>query len=415
MKALRYYRLVDSKQGKVLFGFFFFAMLLLSRNTLFTSTIIGFAQSQITMFALVGLVGLVFLAVNRKNLKEILTDRRMLAAVLLSVIMLAPMVLKRDWQTMYLSVLLCLFVAVFFSFFISYRELARYFVLIMVALGIYSILAEYLLSAMVEAGHFSAPVVYYSESRSFYSFYVAFTVIKNGYFRNYGIFREPGLYQFFLLLALYLNNYAMNWKKEWQLWTVNGILAATMLTTFSTIGVTAMGLFAVVLFFDRKLYHNKQFLRIMIVCAMVGIILLAVVILRQGSLYRTLRTMVQKLFVINDSSGSRYEAIFKNIQFFLQHPLLGAGFKETLYAVKHNTASTLLLYAVYGVAGGTLNVLAWAALIWEKERKLWLNLLLLMTMIMAVNTQNFTTDVFFWLFPTMALVERGIRLVEKKQ
>jgi hypothetical protein len=244
---------------------------------------------------------------------------------------------------------------------------------------------------------------------------LAFTVIKNGYFRNYGIFREPGLYQFFLLLALYLNNYAMNWKKEWQLWTVNGILAATMLTTFSTIGVAAMGLFAVVLFFDRKLYQNKQFLRIMIVCAMVGIILLAVVILRQGSLYRTLRTMVQKLFVINDSSGSRYEAIFKNIQFFLQHPLLGAGFKETLYAVKHNTATTLLLYAVYGVAGGTLNVLAWAALVWEKERKLWLNLLLLMTMIMAVNTQNFTTDVFFWLFPTMALVERGIRLVEKKQ
>ena len=285
----------------------------------------------------------------------------------------------------------------------------------MVALGIYSILAEYLLSAMVEAGHFSAPVVYYSESRSFYSFYLAFTVIKNGYFRNYGIFREPGLYQFFLLLALYLNNYAMNWKKEWQLWTVNGILAATMLTTFSTIGVAAMGLFAVVLFFDRKLYQNKRFLRIMIVCAMVGIILLTVVIFRQGSLYRTLRTMVIKLFVINDSSGSRYEAIFKYIQFFLQHPLLGAGFKETLYAVKHNTSSTLFLYAVYGFAGGTLNVLAWAALIWEKERKLWLNLLLLMTMIMAVNTQNFTTDVFFWLFPTMALVERGIRLVEKKQ
>ena len=292
-----------------------------------------------------------------------------------------------------------------------WSQLAR--VAVLVILSVYSLLAEYLFSAMVEAGWFSAPVVAYSESRSLYNFLLSFTVIKDNYFRNYGIFREPGLYQFFLLLGLYLNNYAWNWKKDWQLWLVNGILAVTMVSTFSTIGVVSMGLFAIGLFFDKKLYQNKRFVTVIVIGAVLMVVLLAVVVVQQGAVFRALRTMVRKLYVINDSSGSRYEAILTDLRIFLQNPLFGGRFAETLNAVKHNTSSTLLLYAVYGIGGGTLNLAAWAALVWRKERKLWLNLLLLTSMVMAVNTQNFTTDVFFWLFPTMALVERGVPMLAK--
>ena len=410
---MTYYRFKESKLTKVLFGLFLFAILLLSRNTLFTSTIVGFTKAQLGMYGLIGLLGICFLLTNGKNWKQILTDGRIVVLCICTVVMMLPMVVKQDWQTMYFSVLLCLYVAIFFSYFLTYKEIATYFVGFMVFLGVYSVLAEYVLDAMETAGWFSVPVFRYSDDRSFRNYALAFVVAKSNYFRNYGIFREPGLYQFFLLMAMYLNNYTLSWKKIWKLWVVNGILAITMLSTFSTVGVVAMGLFAIVLFLDKKLYQDKRVLIALAVCAAIGVVALIVIILQQGALFRTLRSMVRKLYVINDSSESRYEAIFADIWIFAHHPLFGGIFADTLYAVDHNTASTLLLYAVYGVAGGTLNVLAWVALVWRKERKLWLNLMLLMTMIMAVNTQNFTTDVFFWLFPVMALVEHSVPMLKK--
>ena len=43
------------------------------------------------------------------------------------------------------------------------------------------------------------------------------------------------------------------------------------------------------------------------------------------------------------------------------------------------------------------------------------NLLLLVIFLMSFNTQNLVADVFFWLFPVMALVERGLPLLHKKE
>jgi hypothetical protein len=85
-----------------------------------------------------------------------------------------------------------------------------------------------------------------------------------------------------------------------------------------------------------------------------------------------------------------------------------------LHGTEHNTSSTLLLFAILGVMGGTLNVAAWIALLWKRERKIIGNLILMVTMFMSFNTQNLTANVFFWLFPMMALVERGLPLIKKE-
>ena len=41
-------------------------------------------------------------------------------------------------------------------------------------------------------------------------------------------------------------------------------------------------------------------------------------------------------------------------------------------------------------------------------------LVLLLILFMSFNTQNLTANVFFWLFPMMALVERGLPLLNKE-
>ena len=407
------YRFPDNRIWKGAFGVFMIALLFLARDSMFTTAVIGFNKAQFLMLGLICAAGIVFLAVNHRNLKAVLTDRRMLVIAVFSALMLLPMLVKRDWQLMYFSVLLCLLVAVFLTYFVTYREAARYYVGILTVLGAYSVLAAYILRIPVDGGTLSVPVFYNSIGIKFYNFFLSIvpdTYVKN---RNFGIFREPGVYQYFILLALFLNNYAVQWRKGWQLWLVNGILAVTMLSTFATGGVIEMGLLAVVMFFDKKWYRDQR-IRWAAILLVGGVAAAAMYcVARKNALYWEVYDMLIGKFLSDNESGpDRINSIFNNLQIFVKNPLFGERVHGVLHSMVNNTSSTLILYAMYGVVGGCLNVAAWVALVWEKERSLWANLALLLILFMSFNTQNLITDVFFWLFPVMALVERSVLMAE---
>ena len=118
---MRQFALLESKPAKAAFGLFLFAMLLLARDTLVTSCLLGFNKSQFLMLGLICVLGVTFLIVNRREWKAIFTDRRMIAFAVSAVALLLPMVGKGDWQMMYFSILICLFFAVFLTYFVSYK------------------------------------------------------------------------------------------------------------------------------------------------------------------------------------------------------------------------------------------------------------------------------------------------------
>ena len=413
---MKQYSYMSGKKGSVVFGVFLFAMLLLARDTLVTSSLLGFNTSQFAMLGLMGVAGLGFLWANRRHWKQILTDPRVAVLLAVTVIILAPMLLKRDWQMMYFSILLCLYFAVFLTFFISSRDAAKCYVLILTALGVYSVLATYVLRILPDEGIFAVPVFHNQIGVKFHNFglaYVSDTYVKN---RNFGIFREPGVHQYFIILALFLNNYAVDWKKQRNLWIVNVLLAITMLSTFATGGVAEMGLLAVVVFFDKKLYRNKfaRWTAIGLVAALV--IVLVTALIRKGELYWELYGMfVYKFTADADSSSERITAVLMDLDFFLRSPLVGRRIAEVLHAVENNTTSTMLMFAVFGIFGGVLHLASWVALVWQKGRGILVNLALLGLMFLSFNTQNLIADVFFWLFPMMALLEQGMPMLIKKK
>ena len=405
---MRYYPFPEKKSTKVLTALFLAALLFLARDTLVTSSILGFNKSQFAMLGLICIAGVLFLVHNRSRWKDILLDKRMVLILASAIIVLLPMIVKRDWQMMYLSVLLCLLTAVFLTYFISFRELAKYYILILTVLGVYSIVAMWILRPLlIDTGMIAMPVFYNQMDVMFHNFFLSFVSDSYVKTRNFGIFREPGVYQYFIILALFLNNYAVKWNSNRIYWVCNFALAATMLTTLATGGVAELGLLAVIVFFDKKLYKDKRAWIIIGVCALVLCVLVAYIIMDQGNLYWELYSMVLGKFMPGeDSAFGRLDAIFTDLRFFLQNPLVGEELATVLHSVTDNTTSTLILYAGFGILGGTLNVLAWFALIWDKERKFWVNLLLVPVMFLSFNTQNLIADVFFWLFPYMALTER---------
>jgi len=411
--------MIQSRTSKIVFGLYLMAMLLLSRDTLISSCLIGFTQSQVLMFGLVLLLGAAFVWRNRRQLPAILKDRRMFLLLASTVILLVPMILKRDWQLMYFSVLLCLLFPVFLSYFTTSREIAKYYVITLTALGIYSMFATYILREMVRAGLFTVPIFYNSNEWPFLHFGLAYAVKWDYWHRNFGIFREPGVYQFFILLAVFLNNYFVDWDKNWKLWLCNVALAFTMLTTFAIGGFAEMGLFILFVYFDKKWYRENWgkiagVVFLLAMAAIVGYILYSIQQPNFGlTVFYEFYDMFIRLFSNSNSATDRMDAIVTNLEIFTRNPILGDMVVSVLHGTEHNTSSTLLLYAIGGVACGTLNVMAWVALAWKRERSVIGNLVLLLTLFMSFNTQNLIANVYFWLFPMMALTERGLPMLKK--
>lgn len=400
------YPFPENRITKALTGLFLFLLLYLARDTLVTSGVLGFYKAQACLMAVLAMAGIVFLWWNRRKLKEIVLDKRIGFLLICAGVLLLPMAAKRDWQLMYGSVLICVCAAVFFSYFLSCREAAKYYVVILAVLGAYSVLAAYLLRLLPDGGVMKVPVFYNQGDVEFYNFYLSFvplTYVKN---RNFGIFREPGVYQFFLILGLYLNHYQVCWKREKAMWAVCGILTITMVSTFATGGIAELGLFWIVLFFDKKLYRKKWVWALLLVLLILAGALAGYCIHEENGLYWEVYDMLIGKFTYQEESlGDRLGSVLVNLEAFSKNPFFGQKIALVLYAIDNNTASSLIVFAVFGLLGGLLHMAGWVALVWKKGQKLWVNVLLLLILCMAFNTQNLMADLFFWLFPTMALTE----------
>ena len=406
---MKLYSFPETKLTKILLTLLMTGLLYICRDSMFTTAILGFVKAYLLTAVLLLAAGVCFLIHNRREIPALIRDPRIPVAVAVSVILLLPMVVKGDWQIMYFSVLLCLYIGIFLSFFWDYRDAAKSFVLILTAVGVYSVAATYFLRLLPDRDIFHVPVFYNSIGHMFHNFGISIVSDEYVRMRNFGIFREPGVYQYFVLLALFLNNYTVIWKKQWQMWTVNVLLAVVMLSTLATGGIVELAMLAVAVFFHKKLYKSKTAWILILVAALVFGVFMAVVVAQQGELYWTIYgSFVSKFEPGADSSSDRVNAIIQDLGFFLDNPLFGGIMEEVFDSVPNNTTSTMLMLAIFGLFGGMIHVIAWFTLVWDKERNAVGNLFLLLILFMAFNTQNLIADVFLWLLPTMAFCQRGL-------
>lgn len=406
---MTYYRFPDNKLVKLCFPLALLILQMVARSTMYTSIFLGFTLSQAVMIGTIVLIGFTFLAVNRKKLKAVLTDRRMLLFGMAAMVILLPMLVKGDWQLMYFTILLSWFFAIFLTYFTTVEELGKYYVLILTALSALSLVGLFVLKPMVHMGWIPGNPFDSPGGWHMFNFGLTFVCDKNLHMvnalRNFGIFREPGLFQIFLFVAIQLNNYTVNWDKPWKMWAVDAVLFMTLLTTFATGGVLALGIYIVFLFFDKGLYRDRRMQILAAAVVAAGILLLVYALRKGGSWAYELIGMVEKFVYRSYSFDARIESVVADAELFVSHPILGADMNEVVYAVPNNTATSAILFAVFGIVGGCVHVLSWAALAWRKERHWLMNVILMVILFIPFNTQNVMHDMFFWLFPAMALAQ----------
>lgn len=410
---MKQYPFLTRRTSQAAFGLMLCALLFLCRDTLFCHLIMGFELAQVITLGLVGLTVVLFLGVNRKELQSIIFDRRVLWLIVCAAVVLLPMAIKRDWQLMYFSVFLGICIAVFFTYFLTWQQAATYYVVVLTILAAFSVVATYLLRIPADVGILVPPILTGEYDVTYYNYGLSFVSIWYVKNRNFGIFREPGVYQFFLLLGIYLTNYGACWKKASHQVAANVILVIAMLSTFATGGVIAMGLLAVVMFVDRKWYRDKRICIAAAAAVAVGICGVIAIIIQHGALYETLVDMFGKLFSGDgESMGDRVGSIVLNMRLFASSPVWGVKLREPLYGIANNTSSSTILFAILGILGGLLNMASWFALVWQKERAVWINLALVVILAMAFNTENLIADPFFWMIPFMALTQRLLPLLD---
>lgn len=409
---MKLYPFPDRKITRIGIYALFLGVLLLNRDVLYSGTILSFYKAQFLMLAVMAAAGIPFLVYRRKDWKALASDRRVLFALVAGVIILLPMVCKRDWQLMYFSIYLCVIFGVFVCLFLTLEDAAKIYLNILCVLSVISLVCAYGLRLLPDRGMPGIPVVRNNVDIDFYFFGLSFVPLTYVKYRNFGIFREPGVYQYFLILGLFLNNYEVRWSSGKKLWAVNIVLAVTMVSTFATGGLVELALLALVLFFDKGWYKKKAGK----LAAGAGLLLVGgaavYIFIQKGPLYYTLVDMLSKFSLGSESMTDRAGSIIENTKTFLRHPLLGGGVRESLYVVANNTSSSTVLYAILGILGGTLNAVAWVLLTWRKEGKLWVSIALTVILFMSFNTENLITNPYFWLFPCMALAERGLPLLK---
>ena len=412
---MKRYPFPNTRLWQSLFALYLFLLLYLTRVSQVSHYLLGFYKAQALTLLVTCAALLCFLIRKRKELLPILLDFRMLLALLLGAAVLVPMVLKKDWTMMYFSILFSALLGIFFSYFLTCRRAAKYYCLLLTALGLYSLVAFFLLRPLADLGVLPVPTFQNEYGAEFYNFLFSFVSITFARERNFGFFREPGVYQFFLFLALYLCFYQVQWQKEKHMWIAGGILSITLLSTFATGGVAATLLFLIALYFDRELYRSPRGRKLTLLVLALLVLGAIVVFLKKPRLFNYFQMMLQKIRPGNPSSDDRLESIRFNLYVIQWTPFVGRTVSYILESVTHNTSSSTILIGILGILGGSVNLLAWIVLVCRGRGKWYAKLISFLALVVTFNTQNLVSDPFLWIFPIMATTEGIHALVARFQ
>lgn len=399
-------RLDNSRPAALLWCLLIAIFLYTTRDSIYCLNVIPFSVCYAIQAVLVGAGSLGLLYRYRRKPAALLQDRRVWLLGVCLVLVALPMAAKRDWQLMYGTVGFAIFASFLASFWTDTRSLARYYVAVLCFLAACSLVICCLLRPLILHGVITPGSI--PNGYGYYNFYFGvFCKEPALYNRNFGIFREPGVYQFFLILALYLNNDKAQWDSSRITWVCNGILSATMFTTLALGGLVEMALLAVILFFDKGWYRNRK-ARILAL-SVIGILVAAYNIIHwiDGPLWGEIWMLKHKLFSGEDSVVERVGSLQLNLQLFFSSPVFGVKLKEIVKnpILANNTSSSTILFAMLGMLGGLMHVASWIALVWQKRRNLLFSLAYAAVLAMSFNTENMITDVYLWLFPMMAVCE----------
>ncbi|RIO09563.1 hypothetical protein BUZ93_13710, partial [Mammaliicoccus sciuri] len=219
--------------------------------------------------------------------------------------------------------------------------------------------------------------------------------------RNTGIFREMGVFQFHINLAI-IFLWFTSYQKEYKI-IISFILILGLITTFSSTGYLTFIIILIALTFKKKDFIIKK----TNICNLILIILLIFGISVFMSVFaQHIYTTIEKISVGSSSFDGRLASIIANIKSWKNAPIFGHGIRNAdVYAyegylknfTEHNTSTSTSFFSFYGVVPGILFI--WFIFLFVKQLKqnFIITLLIFVSIIFSINSQRFNFDQFFYI------------------
>ena len=269
----------------------------------------------------------------------------------------------------YFYVFVLIVFAAFFCTSVKFEDFAAAYQKIMLFLAIYSV-AAFVLYELAYSVISNFPIIENESGLKFINLIFDFSLTQMKYVphRSFGIFREPGVYMFFLILALIFELFFVQVKSEKSKIIHVGIYVVALVLTFSTAGyiVLALVLLLYLLFGINTSSTHKQHLKLIIFLAGLGAVLW--LMLDDSLMIKVFGKLVNE----NYSKSSRLESINTNIRIIASNIhcfFTGVGFsfvEENFQnysvdaSIGDNTNTIFRIFSTYGFFYVSVLLALWA-------------------------------------------------------
>lgn len=380
----------------ILYALIFFTIIF-SRDTLFTTVKFGFTNTFLSYVVIIVFSYIYLIVRYRKN---IYISRKPVIVVLVFIgILIITSIIKLDFQIYIMSIVFYILTATLFIHICTFEEFYTKYSNIITALAVYSIITCYIVKPIIlNSGitYSDVGIITNTANLSFFDLGFSFVVTKSYYLRNFGIFREPGIYQFFLLIALF---YELLFRKSGYRYFNAIVISLTVLTTFSPPGILVM--LIVVLLHIIKLIRDRKINKKHIIAIVVIIVCSSIIFLflysNVNSFYDIVTQSIKKLFTYNDSSSTRIQSLIWNIKLFLHSPIWGNKFHVVQNGPVHNTNTTFSILAMFGIFACIIKLKLFYNLSKKVDERLDMIIVVFISFMILVNTQFLLGNAMFWI------------------
>lgn len=323
------------------------SVILLSRNTMITTCIIGFENSfliSIILFVPLYIIALKKVINRQIDFKKITIIIMMLIFIVISVI------LKKDMQAYNFSILYYIISAIVLILTIDYKKIQKYYINIIFILACFSLITTYIIKPLIFSLEIDNSmrstnfIIKNSVGYEFLNLGLGFAVFNENYDRNYGVFTEPSFFQFYLIIAIIFLLFEKNKRVDWLRILIYII---TVYTTKSAAGYIAvaciLGIYITKYFIENRKEYKKILKMLMV------IMLLFILLLINPNIRRSIDFVYTKITVSNESSISRFGSVEFAVKKFINSPIIGNKIADILLYENDLTNTIFTIGAIYGV------------------------------------------------------------------
>lgn len=327
-------------------------------------------------------------------------------ATILNVAITCGLMGELDNRNLYSVVMILLSVTVVNN--VTESEFVDCYTKIMMFLAVFSLI-QYLVFLIIYPVTLWAPQVVNINGLQFSNWIFTNSLNREYYeimpYRNWGIYREPGVYVVFLMLALIFELFFREKPKK-----INVIVfVLTIFTTFSTAGYIVAAIVILVYVFQFKENMGKKLVTLLGVATGAAAIIVVLNLL-DVPIYHW---VFEKLTREGGSADSRFGSVLSNLFLFARSPLWGNGWVkmaqesetiQTVIVTEHNTNTQLIFFAVYGITYG-IAMLGGSIRFFTGQKRGLVGLLLALCWIMALSNENLTLNVVVYLIAVYGWVK----------